>query len=129
MPGQMRIIVHPRQYGKTTKAVEWLREVDGRVLIVPDHHTAGWMRHRFDLSFDQVMTLGEFQSRRYDPGYRPDVMVDNLDTLMEQVLGPSGTFAGATFNGSVDADDVTTPGCQRQGSHVDGCCYFVGKDD
>lgn len=111
----MKLIICPRQNGKTTKAVAWLREGTPRpefpgwtrVLLVPDLNTKAWMVKRYDLSDGQIFSFYEWRVRTtLTPTHTPptEVMLDNAELILGGILGRNTTLAGMTIN--QDDDDA-----------------------
>lgn len=105
--GNTQIVVRPRQAGKTSAAVQWVREgvstnsypFWSRVLLVPSIHEAGRIRKDYpELDYRQVFSFAEWRNARL--GRMPvEVAVDNVEALIAQTIGQRASFL--TLNGEV----------------------------
>ena len=109
----MKIVVWGRQNGKTTAAVNWVKEGTvrkewpgwTRTLLVPDVHAAALLRRRYGLDEGQVMSWHEWRGAR---AIKRDVEVgiDNAEVMLAEIIGRYNHLGLLTIN--TEDDDVTT---------------------
>lgn len=102
----MKVIVRPRQAGKTTELVEWVKQGEAtnsypfwtRIILCPTVDMAQRLRHgvnEYGLDYTQVFSFGEWQRAR--KGRLPvEVAIDNLDLIIADALGHPAALATVT---------------------------------
>lgn len=109
----MRVIVKPRQAGKTHELVEWVKKGAGttwspyheRIIIVHDQATKLWMIDKFKLRKTQVYSWAEWRNVHLGPRSQPEVMIDNVDILLQNMFGPLSRLKGFTLTGGENVRD------------------------
>lgn len=96
------IIQQGRRSGKTTAAVEWVKEGKKtkaypgwtRILLTIDQSEADRLRCGPDsvLDYHQVFTFDEWKGRGRGSGRNVEIAIDNLDIILAQVLGRTVQF-------------------------------------
>lgn len=84
----MKVILEPRQGGKTTRLIEWSSRASGRLLVCPNLREASRVFHEalrlkraitFPITADEFFR-GEFNARAFR-----ELGVDNLDMVLEGI--------------------------------------------
>ena len=103
----MRLIIQPRQAGKTYRLVEWVKAGEvterypfrSRILLVHSIREVIRMRQEHGLEPESVMSFEEWRDR-YRPAFGPvELGVDNADMLLTQILGQAPSVISITQDG------------------------------
>lgn len=104
------IFISPRQGGKTTKAIKWLRANPGAILVVRNQEDVHRLSRQYDLHPRHFVSMGAVRgSERALAGHQGPVGVDaeiTLSGLLQEHLGthlPIGFVAIAEPSATVDA--------------------------
>lgn len=98
----MKVICRPRQAGKTTELIEWVRQGNAvphypffdRVILVRSLNDGMRLRNHYGLEFNQVYHLEDWQKARIVADV--EVAIDNADDML-QYLVRQGHLVAATF--------------------------------
>ncbi|WAL67096.1 hypothetical protein ORV05_04730 [Amycolatopsis cynarae] len=86
----MKLVIRPRRSGKTTAAVEWVKQGRktksfpgwSRVMITHDARTAGLVRSQYGLDENQVFAIDQWSRGARNV----EIVIDNLDLIVERIL-------------------------------------------
>ncbi len=100
----MRLHIGPRQSGKTTALLEWLRAGPDRYVVVHSQFEAYRLSQlviEYPDLFDKIITVDELISKRILRGKRnAEIAIDNLDLVLPQLIGSFSTTIGPiTYTG------------------------------
>jgi hypothetical protein len=96
----MRIYNMPRQSGKTTMLIDWLRLDEKHILIVHSATEASRLRRDYEEVADQIVSVSFAQSGGLMGRHGITVAVDNLDLILPFLLGVYGNAIGPiTYTG------------------------------
>lgn len=98
----MEVIVRPRQAGKTTQLVEWVREGSAvpfypffdRVIVTQSLNRGMWLRSHFGLEYNQVYHLEDWRRARIVADV--DIAIDDGDDMLQHLVG-HGRLVKVTF--------------------------------
>lgn len=79
----MRIIERPRQWGKTTTIVDWVRGAPNRIIVTFNERERDRLIRTYGLKAEQVWTWNSNTPRMRGC----EVAIDNLDLILQQVYG------------------------------------------
>lgn len=92
----LRVLVGPRQCGKTTAIVAWLLDAENRVVLVSDklRRKALLDRAGLDAKSNRVALFAGWRPPMYGP--RVEVGIDDLDSCLHMQLQQRASFVAMT---------------------------------
>ena len=84
----MKIYISPRRSGKTTKAVDWLKEKDNRILITFGIQEADRLRELHPNLSKRIMTHREYRDTFFvtEEKKNQEIGIDNLDQVIQSLF-------------------------------------------
>ena len=82
----MKIIARRQKDGKTTEAVEWVKEENDRYLVVTTEYEKRRVANEFDLSLYKIFTWTDLWRGKIPKEKEMFFMLDNADHFLESFL-------------------------------------------
>lgn len=86
----MKIIYSPRQSGKTTQLIEWLKEKPDRILLVHSREYVWQLVHQYPELDGRIVTWNDFLHKRREFNQFPDeikrVAIDNAEFFFRDFI-------------------------------------------
>lgn len=87
----MQVICEPRSAGKTTKAIEWCKEDNNRILIVQNQEMKKFAKER-GLPDEQVKTWEEIRRKGVYMMHEKELIIDDVERYIEDTFRHAGIF-------------------------------------
>lgn len=95
----MRVVINPRQAGKTTEAVKWVQGGDDRIIVVISEKEKERLMKQYGLRYQQVETYDTLLRNYYRPTlHQKKVVLDNLDMWVESMFRETGGIEWVTVS-------------------------------
>ncbi len=100
----MQIVSLPRRAGHTTKAIKWVKKKPYRYLVVLNRDQQEFIRRRFDIPGEQVITISDLRKGGVFLGrpHEPEVLLDNIEMVLPALLPVPVRIEGFTSEPATD---------------------------